>query len=52
MSLPIFVVDAFTAEPFRGNPAAVVLGHGEESWMPRVAAGDTVGTGDVLLVID
>ena len=38
MSLPIFVVDAFTAEPFRGNQAAVVLGHGDESWMQQVAA--------------
>jgi PhzF family phenazine biosynthesis protein len=38
MSLPIFVVDAFTSEPFRGNPAAVVLDHGEEGWMQRVAA--------------
>src|SRR6478735_10835241 len=38
MSLPIFVVDSFTSEAFRGNPAAVVLGHGDESWMQRVAA--------------
>jgi PhzF family phenazine biosynthesis protein len=38
MSLPIFVVDAFTSEPFRGNPAAVVLDHGEDRWMQRVAA--------------
>jgi PhzF family phenazine biosynthesis protein len=38
MSLPIFVVDAFTSEAFRGNPAAVVLGHGDEAWMQRVAA--------------
>src|SRR4051794_39543012 len=38
MSLPIFVVDAFTSEAFRGNPAAVVLGHGDEEWMQRVAA--------------
>jgi len=38
MSLPIFVVDAFTAEPFRGNPAAVVLGHGDDAWMQSVAA--------------
>ena len=38
MSLPIFVVDAFTAEPFRGNQAAVVLGHGEVAWMQNVAA--------------
>jgi PhzF family phenazine biosynthesis protein len=38
MGLPLFVVDAFTAEPFRGNPAAVVLGHGDDAWMQRVAA--------------
>jgi PhzF family phenazine biosynthesis protein len=35
---PIFVVDAFTSESFRGNPAAVVLDHGEAAWMQRVAA--------------
>jgi predicted PhzF superfamily epimerase YddE/YHI9 len=33
VSLPIFVVDAFTDEAFRGNPAAVVLGHGDAAWM-------------------
>jgi PhzF family phenazine biosynthesis protein len=38
MKLPLFVVDAFTAKPFRGNPAAVVLGHGDPVWMQRVAA--------------
>jgi PhzF family phenazine biosynthesis protein len=38
MSLPIFVVDAFAAEPFRGNQAAVVLDHGEPAWMQSVAA--------------
>jgi PhzF family phenazine biosynthesis protein len=38
MALPIFVVDAFTSEPFGGNPAGVVLDHGDESWMQRVAA--------------
>jgi PhzF family phenazine biosynthesis protein len=38
MKLPLFVVDAFTAKPFRGNPAAVVLGHGDPAWMQRVAA--------------
>jgi PhzF family phenazine biosynthesis protein len=38
MSPPIFVVDAFTSEPFRGNPAAVVLDQGEAGWMQRVAA--------------
>jgi PhzF family phenazine biosynthesis protein len=34
----IFVVDAFTSAAFRGNPAAVVLRHGEPGWMQRVAA--------------
>jgi PhzF family phenazine biosynthesis protein len=38
MSLPIFVVDAFTAEPFRGNPAAIVIGHGDDAWMQQLAA--------------
>src|SRR5215471_10837237 len=38
MDLPIFVVDAFTSEPFRGNPAGVVLDHGDEAWMQRLAA--------------
>src|ERR1700736_4400157 len=38
MGLPLFLVDAFTAEAFRGNAAAVVLGHGEDAWMQRVAA--------------
>ena len=38
MGLPIFVVDAFTSEPFRGNQAAVVPDHGDEEWMQRVAA--------------
>ena len=38
MSLPIFVVDAFTSEPFRGNPAGVVLDHGDDAWMQQVAA--------------
>jgi PhzF family phenazine biosynthesis protein len=38
MSLPIFVVDAFTSEAFGGNPAAVVLGNGSDPWMQRVAA--------------
>ncbi len=36
--LPIFLVDAFTSEPFRGNSAGVVLGHGDDAWMQRVAA--------------
>jgi len=38
MGTPIFVVDAFTSEPFRGNPAAVVLDHGEDRWMQHLAA--------------
>jgi PhzF family phenazine biosynthesis protein len=38
MSLSIAVVDAFTTEAFRGNPAAVVIGHGADDWMQRVAA--------------
>ncbi len=38
MSLPIFVVDAFTGEAFRGNPAGVVLGHGDDGWMQQIAA--------------
>ena len=39
MATPICVVDAFTHEPFRGNPAAVcVLEHEpDEGWMRRVA---------------
>jgi PhzF family phenazine biosynthesis protein len=31
-------VDAFTGRAFKGNPAGVVLSHGEEPWMQRVAA--------------
>jgi PhzF family phenazine biosynthesis protein len=40
MSLPICVVDAFTTEKFRGNPAAVCLlsEAADEFWMQRVAA--------------
>jgi PhzF family phenazine biosynthesis protein len=38
MGLPLFVVDAFTSDPFGGNPAAVVLGHGPEAWMQALAA--------------
>ena len=40
MSIPIFQVDAFTAKPFAGNPAAVCLlkEEGEASWMQSVAA--------------
>jgi PhzF family phenazine biosynthesis protein len=38
MNLPFFLIDAFTADPFRGNPAGVVLGHGDPDWMQHVAA--------------
>jgi PhzF family phenazine biosynthesis protein len=40
MSTPLHIVDAFTDEPFRGNPAAVCLldGAREASWMQSVAA--------------
>jgi predicted PhzF superfamily epimerase YddE/YHI9 len=40
MTLPLQVVDAFTAEPFGGNPAAVVLLHeaATDAWMQSVAA--------------
>jgi PhzF family phenazine biosynthesis protein len=39
VTLPIVVVDAFTSEPFHGNPAAVCLvnGHRAEAWMLDVA---------------
>jgi PhzF family phenazine biosynthesis protein len=39
MGLPIFQVDAFTAEPFRGNPAAVcpLPGPRAEAWLQNVA---------------
>ncbi len=38
--LPLLIIDAFTAEPFRGNPAAVcLLEHpASERWMQQVAA--------------
>ena len=34
-----FTVDAFTSQPFRGNPAAVVLCNGNQSeeWMQNLA---------------
>ena len=37
---PVLVVDAFTREPFRGNPAGVVLlgRPGDDGWMQRFAA--------------
>lgn len=40
MSIPIFQVDAFTEEPFKGNPAGVCLlrGPADASWMQNVAA--------------
>jgi predicted PhzF superfamily epimerase YddE/YHI9 len=39
MGIPILQVDAFTAEAFRGNPAAVCLmsGAGDPGWMQDVA---------------
>jgi predicted PhzF superfamily epimerase YddE/YHI9 len=39
MPHPIYQVDAFTSEPFSGNPAAVCLleGEREADWMQRVA---------------
>ena len=40
MTVPLFQVDAFTAEPFAGNPAAVCLldREAEAGWMQSVAA--------------
>jgi PhzF family phenazine biosynthesis protein len=40
MGIPIFQVDAFTGEPFKGNPAGVCLlqAPAEASWMQNVAA--------------
>lgn len=40
MPIPIYQVDAFTAEPYRGNPAAVCLldKAADEGWMQDVAA--------------
>jgi len=40
MAFPIFQVDAFTARPFSGNPAAVCLLPGPQkvAWMQQVAA--------------
>jgi PhzF family phenazine biosynthesis protein len=40
MSIPIFQVDAFSAEPFKGNPAGVCLldGPADAAWMQNVAA--------------
>jgi PhzF family phenazine biosynthesis protein len=36
--MKLYVVDAFTSQPFGGNPAGVALGHGDEAWMQSVAA--------------
>jgi PhzF family phenazine biosynthesis protein len=40
MSVPVFLVDAFTDRPFKGNPAAVCIleERADESWMQAVAA--------------
>jgi PhzF family phenazine biosynthesis protein len=40
MAIPIYQVDAFTDEPFKGNPAGVCLlrGPAEADWMQHVAA--------------
>ena len=40
MGIPIFQVDAFTEEPFKGNPAGVCLlrGPADADWMQKVAA--------------
>jgi len=40
MAVPIFQVDAFTEEPFKGNPAGVCLlqGPADAAWMQSVAA--------------
>ena len=37
--VPLYLVDAFTAKPFRGNPAAIcLLDHVESNnWMQQVA---------------
>ena len=40
MTVPLFLVDAFTSTPFAGNPAAVCLldAPADETWMQSVAA--------------
>lgn len=40
MAVPVFIVDAFAAHPFSGNPAAVCMPPGprDAGWMQRVAA--------------
>lgn len=40
MNIPISLIDAFTSEPFKGNPAAVCLLQQEQDaeWMQRVAS--------------
>jgi PhzF family phenazine biosynthesis protein len=39
-TVPLFIADAFTSEPFRGNPAAVCLldGPRPDAWMQQVAS--------------
>ncbi|UCH61620.1 MAG: PhzF family phenazine biosynthesis protein [Fidelibacterota bacterium] len=39
MAITIYQIDAFTAEPFSGNPAGVCIMpvHGDEAWMQQVA---------------
>ncbi len=40
MAIPLYQIDAFTAEPYKGNPAGVCLlaGPADEKWMQSVAA--------------
>lgn len=40
MTIPLYQVDSFTAEPFAGNPAGVCIleGPAEEGWMQNVGA--------------
>lgn len=40
MTIPIYQVDAFTDQPFSGNPAAICLldTHRDTAWMQAVAA--------------
>ena len=40
MGVPIYQVDSFTSEPFKGNPAGVCLlkGAADDTWMQQVAA--------------
>ena len=45
MGQSIVQVDAFTGQPFAGNPAGVCVlaGPAGEGWMQQVAAGDEPG---------